>query len=163
MELTGAVDLAPDRKELSAENLGITKELFDQAKHEERFVGTPVTPDGLKIAFNREMRRAEERLAKKLPAKVEPIDLRKRNPAKNKAEAIERVVKILLEGQPSLFDGTVETLSRFLTTYESRILREANARGLPLPIEYIRSALTQIHAEGERQRAEAKARRAAFG
>lgn len=163
MDLTGAIDLLPDRKDLSAEVLGISNELHAEAQHERRLVGNAVSPDGLKIAFNREMRRAEKKLARRLPKEVEPIDLRKRNPAKNKAEAIERVIKLLLEGQPHLFDGTVETMSQFLTTYEGKILREANARGLPLPIEYIRSALMQIHAEGERKRAEAKARAAAFG
>lgn len=140
---------------MEARELGITNELVRQSQHERRFAGSPITPEGFARAFNREAQRLALKRAtdKRAP---EPVRLRKPVPP---AEAIDRVVQLLLQSQPRLFEGTVEALGRFLSAYEEKVLREANARGLPLPREYIRAAIAAIYARGNAMRAE-QARRA---
>jgi hypothetical protein len=128
----------------------ISNDLYREAQHERR-LGVKVDPERLATALNREARRV---VARRLKAAGITPTTRKGiiypAPRRTPGEAMDDLAaRMAAQG---LFDGTVETLSRFLTTYEEKVLREAHARGKPLPREVIRAALLEIYRRGMAQR-----------
>lgn len=125
----------------------ISNDLLREARHEER-VGQTLRPGGLAKAINREFR-------SRAPKFEEPEPIIVPRPV-GQQEALTRTTDMLMRAQAEnrLMASTVGTLQEFVSRFESKMLAHSYQRGLPLPREVIRAALTEIYRRGEAQRKE---------
>lgn len=133
----------------------IPNDLYREAKHEQRFVGSALRPHGLATAINRAARRRAEREQKSrgIVSMTEAPPIRVPKPIGANA-AVEKTTDMLLRAyhEGRLASSTVGTLSDFVSRFEGTMLARSWERGQPLSREVVRAALAEMYRRGEEQR-----------